>query len=171
MSALLRVEDVRLSYGAHEVLKGVSLTVDPGEGFAIIGPNGAGKTTLFRAMTGEARVSAGRVEFDGRDVTRLPAHLRARAGMGRTFQVARVFQENSVRDNVVVAIEARERGAGRAQRPWWAARPVAAVRDEADALLARMGRRRARAKRRASCRTATASASSWRWLWRSGRAS
>ena len=71
MTAILNVESVRVSYGDLEVLKGISLSVAPGEGFAIIGPNGAGKTTLFKAMTGEVRITAGTVRFEGREITRL----------------------------------------------------------------------------------------------------
>ena len=139
VSPILEVEGVRLSYGPLEVLKGLSLQVGAGEGFAIIGPNGAGKTTLFKAMTGEAPVSAGTVRFDGRDITRLPVHLRARAGIGRTFQVARVFLETTSLGNVIAAVEARYRGAARASAPWYAWRPGDAVVEEARQLLADLG--------------------------------
>jgi branched-chain amino acid transport system ATP-binding protein len=110
--------------------------VDRAEVFAIIGPNGAGKTTMFKVMTGELPCSAGSIRFDGEDVTRLPAYQRVRRGFGRTFQVARVFRDFSVLDNVIAAVEARRSYAGEplGSRLAWA--PSAAVREEALALLA-----------------------------------
>lgn len=139
MNHILQVDSVRLKYGAMEVLKGVSLNVDEGETFAIIGPNGAGKTTLFKAMTGEARCSAGRVLLRGEDVTHLPAHLRARRGVGRTFQVARVFHELTALTNVIASVESRYRVEGRSLGRWYAYRPAAPIRDEAEELLRDLG--------------------------------
>ena len=136
MSELLRVDGVRKSYGAIEVLRGVSLSVNRAEVFAIIGPNGAGKTTMFKVMTGEVPCSGGSIHFDGRDVTRLPAYQRVRAGFGRTFQVARVFRDFTVLDNVVVAIEARRRHTGEALGARRHCAPSQDVLDEAMALLA-----------------------------------
>lgn len=136
---ILEVDGVRMRYGPLEVLKGVSLHVGAGEGFAIIGPNGAGKTTLFKVMTGEAPVTAGSVRFEGRDITRLPVHLRARAGIGRTFQVARVFLETTALGNVIAGIEARYRGARQSSGAWYAWRPAAPVVEEARQLLADLG--------------------------------
>ncbi|MEO8296495.1 MAG: ABC transporter ATP-binding protein [Burkholderiales bacterium] len=136
---LLEVDAVCLRYGRIEVLKDVSLQVQQGETFAIIGPNGAGKTSLFRVMTGEAPCYAGSVRYGGQDVTTLPAFRRTRLGMGRTFQVARVFQDFTALDNVVVAIEARERSARRGNGPWWAWRPAKATVSEAEALLNDLG--------------------------------
>lgn len=136
MTALLQVADLRKGYGPIEVLRGVSLAVEAAQVFAIIGPNGAGKTTLFKVMTGELPCTSGHIRFNGQDVTRDPAHLRVRRGMGRTFQVARVFQDFSVRENAVAAIEARRRHTGESlgSRLHWA--PSREVRDEAMALLA-----------------------------------
>ncbi|MCC6987605.1 MAG: ABC transporter ATP-binding protein [Acidobacteria bacterium] len=138
-AAFLRVEGVRIGYGPVEVIRSVSFGVARGETFAIIGPNGAGKTTLFRAVTGETPVSAGRISLDGRDITRLPVHLRARAGIGRTFQVARVFQGLSVLANVIASVESRLRGAGQPCGPWYAWRPSREVTAEASGLLAELG--------------------------------
>ena len=139
MKPLLQIEQLRVSYGELEVIKGVNLDVAHGETFAVIGPNGAGKTTLFKAITGEAPVSSGSVRFDERDITRMPVHLRARAGFGRTFQVARVFQGLTVLGNVIASVEARLRGAGRSCGPWYSWRPAQAVADEAEQLLADLG--------------------------------
>lgn len=139
MAAILQVEDIMMSYGSLDVLKNVSLSVEEGETFCIIGPNGAGKTTLFKVMTGEAQCRSGRVMFRGEDLTRTPAHERVKKGMGRTFQVARVFLDLSALDNVIIAVEARRRAGGEALGPWWDHRPASDVRDEALALLSDLG--------------------------------
>jgi len=139
MTAILNVSDIRKSYGTFEVLKGVSFTVSAGETFAIIGPNGAGKTTLFKALTGESTPNSGRVEYHGSDITSMPPHRRVHAGFGRTFQVARVFLGLTALENVVVAIEARMRGAGERRAKWYQWRPAAHVTDEAFALLNDLG--------------------------------
>jgi len=137
--SILVAKGVRKSYGSLEVLKGVDLSVEPGETFAIIGPNGAGKTTLFKVLTGEVRSDGGLVEFDGRDVSALPAFRRARLGFGRTFQVARVFDELTIFINVVLAIEARKSADGESLGPWWDWRPSPETRDEANRTLASVG--------------------------------
>ena len=80
----------------------VSLTVAPGEALGIVGPNGAGKTTLLDLLTGTGRCDAGRVRLHGRDVTRLPPPLRARMGLGRTFQVPRPLGDLTVFENALV---------------------------------------------------------------------
>ncbi|WP_101675177.1 ABC transporter ATP-binding protein [Alloalcanivorax mobilis] len=136
---ILRVEEVDKNYGALEVLKQVSLSVPAGCIFAIIGPNGAGKTTLFKVMTGESPCNAGNVFFQGENVTRAPAHWRARAGMGRTFQVARVFNDFSVLENVVAAIEARRRYQHQPAGRFWAVEPAREVLAEAHQLIADIG--------------------------------
>ena len=132
---LLRVEEVRKNYGPIEVLHGVSLSVTRGEVFAIIGPNGAGKTTMFKVMTGEVPCNGGRIYFDGKDVTRMPAHERIRQGFGRTFQVARVFHGFTVLDNVIAAVEARRGFKREPLGPRWHCAPSNEVRDEAMTLL------------------------------------
>ncbi|SEB04776.1 ABC transporter ATP-binding protein [Variovorax sp. YR216] len=133
--ALLRVEDVRKNYGPIEVLHGVSLSVARGEVFAIIGPNGAGKTTMFKVMTGEVPCNGGSIRFGGKDVTRMPAHERVREGFGRTFQVARVFHDFTVLDNVIAAVEARRQFRREPLGSRWRCAPSSDVRDEAMALL------------------------------------
>ncbi len=136
---ILEVDSVRLSYGAMEVLKGVSLSVAEGETYAIIGPNGAGKTTLFKVMTGEVRCKQGTIRLKGEDVTHLPAYQRARRGFGRTFQMARVFLEMSVFENVVSSVESRFRTTGQSLGNWFSYKPSSQVADEADALLKDLG--------------------------------
>jgi branched-chain amino acid transport system ATP-binding protein len=101
--ALLALHGVSKSYGALKVTDGVSLAVDAGETLGILGPNGAGKTTLFNLVSGDVAVDAGRVEYDGRDVTRLAPHQRCRAGIGRSYQVPQPFGAMTVFENLVTA--------------------------------------------------------------------
>ena len=137
--SFLAASQIRKKYGDFEALKGVDLTVEKAQAFAIIGPNGAGKTTLFRVLTGETPADGGSVAFDGRDVNALPAHQRVRMGFGRTFQVARIFGELSILTNVIVAVEARRSQTGEPKAAWWDWRPSAEIRDEARAILESVG--------------------------------
>jgi branched-chain amino acid transport system ATP-binding protein len=91
------------SFDGFRALDGVDLDVASGEAVAMIGPNGAGKSTCFALLGGQLRPDAGSVRIDGEDITALPPRLRARRGLGRTFQVAQVFASMSARDNVAVA--------------------------------------------------------------------
>jgi branched-chain amino acid transport system ATP-binding protein len=104
---ILATHDLGLDIGGARIVADVSLEVGEGELVGIIGPNGAGKTTLFNLLSGTLRPTAGRVELDGRDVTREPPHRRTQAGLGRTFQVSSVFPLLSVGENVRLAAEAR----------------------------------------------------------------
>lgn len=96
--------------GLHAV-EGVDLAVPPGEVRALIGPNGAGKTTLVGMVCGRIVPTAGRVYFDGTDITALPAHKRILRGMAYTFQITSVFTRLPVRENVALAARRRLRGA------------------------------------------------------------
>jgi len=104
---ILATRDLGLDIGGARIVADVSLEVREGKLVGIIGPNGAGKTTLFNLLSGTLRPTAGRVELDGRDVTRQPPHRRTQAGLGRTFQVSSVFPLLSVAENVRLAAEAR----------------------------------------------------------------
>jgi branched-chain amino acid transport system ATP-binding protein len=79
--AVLKAEDVAVRYGGVEALRPISLTIERGGLLLVLGPNGAGKTSLLRALAGAVPMRSGRVVLDGRDVSRLPAHRRSRAGM------------------------------------------------------------------------------------------
>ena len=102
-SRLLEVRDARVSFGGLAALDGVSLHVDEGAIVGLIGPNGAGKTTLFDAISGLRRLDSGRVLFDGHDVTRRAAHVRAACGIGRSFQNLGLMPAETAGRNVAAA--------------------------------------------------------------------
>lgn len=97
---ILQVEDLFLSFGAIQVLSGVSFTVRRGEIFAIIGPNGAGKTSLLNCINGHYRPQRGRILFDSTDITGLKPHKIAALGVARTFQKVELFRGMTVLDNI-----------------------------------------------------------------------
>lgn len=98
--ALLRLEDIVAGYGRLPILHGVSLTVTPGEIVTLIGPNGSGKSTLLKAVCGLADVLEGAVIYDGRDISRQPTEVTARAGVGYVPQRENVFPGMSVAENL-----------------------------------------------------------------------
>jgi branched-chain amino acid transport system ATP-binding protein len=102
MSASLAAEGITVRFGGLVAVRDVSLAVDAGEIVGLIGPNGAGKSTLFNALCGFVRADEGSVVLCGRDVTTWPAHRRARAGLGRTFQIERPFGSLTVFENVLI---------------------------------------------------------------------
>jgi branched-chain amino acid transport system ATP-binding protein len=105
--AVLRVEQLSLAFGGLRVLSGVSFEVRAGELLALIGPNGAGKTSILNCVGGLYRASAGRVVFEGRDVTGVRPHVLARLGLARTFQHGELFGHLTVLENLLVARHAR----------------------------------------------------------------
>ena len=106
--AVLRAREVSVSFGGLQAVSGVDLDVSGGEIVGLIGTNGAGKTTFVNAVGGHVG-SRGTVELLGHDVSKLSVEARARHGLGRTFQTARLFGELTVRETVQVALEARGR--------------------------------------------------------------
>jgi branched-chain amino acid transport system ATP-binding protein len=131
---VLRVQDLRKSFGGVNAVAGVSLALARGEIRALIGPNGAGKSTLFNILAGQLRADTGVVEFRGRLLTGLPPHAIARLGVGRTFQITATFASLTALENVQVA---RLRQRGRSAALWT---PAARVEVEpARALLAEVG--------------------------------
>lgn len=115
MIADLAVHGVTKRYGTLAVIDGVSLEVRD-EVLGVIGPNGAGKTTLFGIMAGQVRPDEGTVAFLGTDVTSVSAHVRARMGLARTFQVPQPFRGMSVEENLVVGGLLKERSVANAQK-------------------------------------------------------
>jgi lipopolysaccharide export system ATP-binding protein len=114
-SSVLTARDLVKRYKKRTVVNGVSIDVRAGEIVGLLGPNGAGKTTSFYMVVGLVPVDGGRIELDGRDITRLPMHARAKAGIGYLPQEASVFLKLSVADNVMAILELRDDldGAGR----------------------------------------------------------
>jgi branched-chain amino acid transport system ATP-binding protein len=104
---LLSVIGLRKSYGALVVSDDVTFDVRRGQLHAVIGPNGAGKTTLINQISGLAAPDAGRIVFDGHDITALHLHQRVRRGLARSFQITSVLPGFSVLENVALAVQAR----------------------------------------------------------------
>jgi branched-chain amino acid transport system ATP-binding protein len=102
---LLDVDALRVTYGGVVAVADVNLQIQPGEVFGLIGPNGAGKTSLIDALTGYTATAGGRVTFDGRDITRMRPHRRARMRLARTFQSVELFDDLTVEENLLVASE------------------------------------------------------------------
>jgi branched-chain amino acid transport system ATP-binding protein len=109
---LLDARGVTKKFAGIVALDDVDLNVDSGEIVGLIGPNGAGKTTFFNCLLGMLRPDAGSIEFDGRDLTRVPTHRRARLGIGRTFQRIELFAGMTPREHLLVADRSRQ-GTGR----------------------------------------------------------
>src|SRR5947209_2957500 len=103
--ALLEVRGLIKSYGRRRVVNGVDFEVNTGEVVGLLGPNGAGKTTSFRMATGQITPYAGKVFFNGDNVTRLPMFQRARLGMGYLSQETSVFRKLSVEQNILAILE------------------------------------------------------------------
>jgi len=101
----LRAENLVRRYGKHEVVRGVSVRVGPGEVVGLLGPNGAGKTTTFYMIVGFLKANAGTIHLGDRDVTRMPMYRRARLGMGYLPQEASVFRKLTVRQNIEAVLE------------------------------------------------------------------
>jgi branched-chain amino acid transport system ATP-binding protein len=104
-AAILRVQGVSKHFGGFTALSEVSLAIAPGERFGLIGPNGSGKTTLINCISGSLRNDAGSIEFEGQEVSRLPAYQRTRKGIARSFQIPRPFHSMSVLENLLVPYE------------------------------------------------------------------
>lgn len=139
MTVLLQAGGLQKSYGAVRILRDIDLTLEEGESHVVIGPNGAGKTTLFKCLSGETRINGGRITLEGDDITAAAGFRRVRAGVGRTFQVARVFPDMTARENLLIAVEARERIAGAWMRQLFTLAPRSATRTEVDHLLGDFG--------------------------------
>ena len=118
---MLAVEGLTKSFGGFTAVADVALTVEAGAIHAVIGPNGAGKTTLFNLITGVLAPSAGRLVFEGEDITGWRADRVTARGVARTFQNIRLFREMTVVENVMVGAHCRTSGgflAAIAQPPW-----------------------------------------------------
>jgi branched-chain amino acid transport system ATP-binding protein len=129
--ALLEVEKVNVRFGGNHAVSDVDLSVEAGRITGLIGPNGAGKTTTFNVITGLLEPTSGRVLFDGKDITRLKPHRRARLGLARTFQRLEVFGSMTARENILTAAEIHKSWSRHAGHP----------ADVADEVIDRIGLR------------------------------
>lgn len=112
---LLEIRGLEKAFGSLKVADAIDLSVKAGETVGIIGPNGAGKTTLFALIAGTLRPFGGAILMDGTDITRLPPHLRCRAGIARSHQIPQPFTGLTVFENCLVA--AKFGGSASASRP------------------------------------------------------
>lgn len=103
MESILKLTDIQKSFGGVVVAENVCLELERGTIHGLIGPNGAGKTTLLNLISGIYEVDGGTIEFDGRDITALAPHTRARMGIGRTFQMPRFLDRSDIEDNLLLA--------------------------------------------------------------------
>lgn len=134
MSAL-EIIDLARSFGGLHVIQGISFNVLPGERRLILGANGAGKTTLFNLIAGDLRPSSGRITLGGRDISGLPTHRRAAQGIGRTFQILTLFNDETLIRNVMLAALGRSPSRW---RPYRAVDADAELRDRARSVLERV---------------------------------
>jgi neutral amino acid transport system ATP-binding protein len=117
MTALLRTAGVSKSFGGVQALDGATIEVEEGSIAGLIGPNGSGKTTLFNVITGYETVDSGEVYLGDRRITNAAPDKVFSAGIGRTFQLTRVFSRLTVMENMIVAAQHAERGQGRLRNP------------------------------------------------------
>ncbi len=134
--ALLSATGLQKSFGAVIATHDLNLEVRRGEIHALIGPNGAGKTTTLAQLAGELQPDSGTIHFNGRDVTAMPVHARARLGLSRSYQVTSIFEGFSVVQNAMLAIQAHQ---GHSFRFWRDAYADPSLREPAIRVLKRMG--------------------------------
>ena len=137
----IEASGIAKSYGPTKVLVDVNVRVDPQQIHALIGPNGAGKSTLFKILSGEIRSNAGRVHLHGDDITGIAPATLTRRGVGRNFQVPRLFNDLTVAANLTISVEAADRwvhGWPRRNR-WWVQSPKAWVRESIEEQLEVLG--------------------------------
>ena len=113
--ALLTVTDLKVNYGVIPALKGISFNVEAGEVIALIGANGAGKTTILRTVTGLVEAASGTIEFDGKNITKTPAHKIVEMGMAHVPEGRRVFPELTVLQNLMLGAYIRKDAQEKAQ--------------------------------------------------------
>jgi branched-chain amino acid transport system ATP-binding protein len=132
----LVVRDLSKNFGALRAVDGVNLEIRDGHVHSLIGPNGAGKTTVFNCISGFLRPADGQVVFNGLDVTAWPPHRLVAAGLARTFQITKVFDDLTVIENVALAARSR---LGRNLQMWLRAQSAAEAQDGAYEVLDMLG--------------------------------
>lgn len=137
--SLLVADGITMRFSGITALDNVSIDVGEGEVVGLIGPNGAGKTTFFNCLLGILRPDHGRVEFAGRDLTRVPTHRRARLGIARTFQRIELFSGMTPREHFLVTERVRSGSGALWKDLLFRGRPTAAERAAADEMLELLG--------------------------------
>ncbi|GAA2981127.1 ABC transporter ATP-binding protein [Kitasatospora sp. NPDC058063] len=112
MTALLEVEDLRVAYGKIEAVKGIGFTVEQGEVTTLIGTNGAGKTTTLRTLSGLLKPTAGRITFDGQDLSTVPAHKIVALGLAHSPEGRHIFPRMTIEENLLLGAFLRTDAAG-----------------------------------------------------------
>ncbi|MFH1795394.1 MAG: ABC transporter ATP-binding protein [Pseudomonadota bacterium] len=133
MDPSLRTENLTIRFGGHAAVNDVTASFKPGELTVIVGPNGAGKTTWFNLVSGQLTPTSGRIFKGETEITRLSPSARAKAGVGRAFQLTNLFPKLSVRENVRLVVQAR---AGKGPDVFRRASALAAVNAETEEHLA-----------------------------------
>ena len=134
----IEARHIRKQFGGLVALEDVCLSVREGEIMGLIGPNGAGKSTLFRILTGEMPATSGEVHFRGRNITGVGVREACAMGISKSYQIVQVYPELSLRENLLVPLLARQRGAFRFDVMASVKRDGELMKD-ADRLLAMMG--------------------------------
>lgn len=132
---ILQTQNLTVRFGGHVAVDGVSCAFHTGELTAIVGPNGAGKTTYFNLISGQIPATAGRVELNGRDISRLSVSQRCRLGIGRAFQLTNLFPSLSVFENVRLVIQSKEEAG---LRLFSMAQDLVQISDRAEEVLCRV---------------------------------
>lgn len=133
---ILEVTKLCKSFGAVEACKDLNFSIERGHIHALIGPNGAGKTTVLNLLSGELEADSGSIVFNAREIRGVAAHKRARAGLGRSFQITSIFENLSVSENMALAILAG--GEGHNFRFWRQASSVDEVKNKLPEALSRV---------------------------------
>jgi branched-chain amino acid transport system ATP-binding protein len=134
--ALLETQNVTKSFGALAAVSEANLQVEAGKVHSIIGPNGAGKTTLFNLLAGIFPPTSGIILFEGRDISALKLHERAKIGIGRSYQVTSIFPELTVHENVRLAVQSKALRRVSLFKP---AERLKDIAEKADRILEEMG--------------------------------
>jgi branched-chain amino acid transport system ATP-binding protein len=137
--SLLEATGVSKTFAGITALDAVSLDVEAGEIVGLIGPNGAGKTTFFNCLLGMLRCDGGRIDFDGRDLSNVPTHRRARLGIARTFQRIELFSGMTPREHLLVAERVRNGSGALWKDVLFMGRPKAEERKRAQDMLDLLG--------------------------------
>lgn len=136
LMALLETKNVTKAYGALLAVSEVSFFINPGQIHSIIGPNGAGKTTFFNLLAGVYPPTSGDVLFQGKNISKMQQYKRARIGIGRSYQVTSIFSELTVRENVRIAVQSKER---HNFSPFRCVESLTECMDKTNAILEEMG--------------------------------